>query len=181
MSTTRSPGCAASPTIPIRFAGSERTGRARSHEAAAAGNQLWNGRAVPGERSRSPPTGRQRDHRAPQAPLSAILAMACRTRCSPRCCDRRIETVFGWPLRLSSSPNKRTLYNFPMQAGGAEMLRLAAGGCATPASCRHADPRRHAIRGARPRADRSRRSRSCAPPAATSATASRSVSTSIRY
>jgi hypothetical protein len=39
---------------------------------------------------------------------------------------RRIETQFGWPLHLSSSPNKRTLYNFPMQGNGAEMLRLAA-------------------------------------------------------
>ena len=37
-----------------------------------------------------------------------------------------METVFGWPLYLSSSPNKRTLYNFPMQGNGAEMLRLAA-------------------------------------------------------
>jgi hypothetical protein len=40
--------------------------------------------------------------------------------------DRRIESVFGWPLRLSASPNKRALFNFPMQANGAEMLRLAA-------------------------------------------------------
>jgi hypothetical protein len=32
----------------------------------------------------------------------------------------------GWPLYLSTSPNKRTLYNFLMQAGGAEMLRPAA-------------------------------------------------------
>ena len=32
----------------------------------------------------------------------------------------------GWPLHISHSPNKRTLYNFPMQSGGAEMLRLAA-------------------------------------------------------
>jgi len=39
--------------------------------------------------------------------------------------ERRIESVFGWPLRLSTSPNQRTLYNFPMQSGGAEMLRLA--------------------------------------------------------
>jgi hypothetical protein len=39
---------------------------------------------------------------------------------------RRMETQFGWPLYLSSSPNKRTLYNFPMQGNGAEMLRLAA-------------------------------------------------------
>jgi DNA polymerase I len=39
---------------------------------------------------------------------------------------RKIETVFGWPLYLSSSPNKKTLYNFPMQGNGAEMLRLAA-------------------------------------------------------
>jgi hypothetical protein len=39
---------------------------------------------------------------------------------------RRIESVFGWPLRITTSPNQRTLYNFPVQAGGAEMLRLAA-------------------------------------------------------
>jgi DNA polymerase I-like protein with 3'-5' exonuclease and polymerase domains len=39
---------------------------------------------------------------------------------------RRIESTFtGWPLRLSHAPNKRTLFNFPMQSGGAEMLRLA--------------------------------------------------------
>ena len=40
--------------------------------------------------------------------------------------ERRIESVFGWPLRITTSPNQRTLYNFPMQSGGAEMLRLAA-------------------------------------------------------
>ena len=39
--------------------------------------------------------------------------------------ERQINSVFGWPLRISTSPNKRTLYNFPMQSGGAEMLRLA--------------------------------------------------------
>jgi DNA polymerase-1 len=39
---------------------------------------------------------------------------------------RRIESCFGWPLRITSSPNQRSLYNFPMQSGGAEMLRLAA-------------------------------------------------------
>jgi DNA polymerase I-like protein with 3'-5' exonuclease and polymerase domains len=39
--------------------------------------------------------------------------------------DRRIESVFGWPLRLSTSPNLRTLFNFPMQSAGSEMLRLA--------------------------------------------------------
>jgi DNA polymerase I len=39
---------------------------------------------------------------------------------------RRIESTFtGWPLRLSHAPDKRTLFNFPMQSGGAEMLRLA--------------------------------------------------------
>jgi hypothetical protein len=39
---------------------------------------------------------------------------------------RRVESTFGWPLHLTTSPNKRTLYNFPAQSGGAEMLRLAA-------------------------------------------------------
>jgi DNA polymerase family A len=40
--------------------------------------------------------------------------------------ERRIESVFGWPLHITTSPNQRSLYNFPMQSGGAEMLRLAA-------------------------------------------------------
>lgn len=40
--------------------------------------------------------------------------------------DRRIESSCGWPLRISTSPNQRTLYNFPMQSGGADMLRLIA-------------------------------------------------------
>jgi hypothetical protein len=40
--------------------------------------------------------------------------------------DRYMESVLGWPLRISTSPNQRTLYNFPMQSGGADMLRLAA-------------------------------------------------------
>jgi DNA polymerase I len=40
--------------------------------------------------------------------------------------NRRIETHFGWALKISTSPNKRTLFNFPMQAHGAECLRQAA-------------------------------------------------------
>jgi hypothetical protein len=36
---------------------------------------------------------------------------------------RRIETSHGWPLHISTSPNQRTLGNFKMQGGGAEMLR----------------------------------------------------------
>jgi DNA polymerase family A len=39
---------------------------------------------------------------------------------------RRIESCFGWPMHITTSPNQRTLFNFPMQSGGAEMLRLAA-------------------------------------------------------
>jgi DNA polymerase I len=40
--------------------------------------------------------------------------------------DRYVESPFGWPLRISTSPNRRALYNYPMQSGGSEMLRLAA-------------------------------------------------------
>jgi hypothetical protein len=38
---------------------------------------------------------------------------------------RRIESSYGWPLRISHSPNQRSLLNFPMQSDGAEMLREA--------------------------------------------------------
>lgn len=37
----------------------------------------------------------------------------------------RIWTVFGWQVQTGSDPNPRFLQNFPMQANGAEMLRLA--------------------------------------------------------
>jgi DNA polymerase-1 len=41
--------------------------------------------------------------------------------------DREIKSGYdGWPLHISTSPNPRTIFNFPMQSGGAEMLRLAA-------------------------------------------------------
>jgi hypothetical protein len=36
-----------------------------------------------------------------------------------------IHTVFGWPVHAGEQPNPRSLRNFPMQANGAEMLRIA--------------------------------------------------------
>jgi DNA polymerase-1 len=36
-----------------------------------------------------------------------------------------ITTVFGWRLHLGADVNVRSVRNFPMQANGAEMLRLA--------------------------------------------------------
>jgi DNA polymerase I len=36
-----------------------------------------------------------------------------------------LHTVFGWRVRVSADSNDRSLRNFPMQANGAEMLRLA--------------------------------------------------------
>ena len=37
-----------------------------------------------------------------------------------------LHTVFGWHVHVGETPNPRSLRNFPMQANGAEMLRLAA-------------------------------------------------------
>jgi hypothetical protein len=36
-----------------------------------------------------------------------------------------LHTVFGWRVHVGSDANSRSLANFPMQANGAEMLRLA--------------------------------------------------------
>jgi hypothetical protein len=36
-----------------------------------------------------------------------------------------IYTVFGWPVRIGERSNPRSLRNFPMQANGAEMMRIA--------------------------------------------------------
>jgi DNA polymerase I-like protein with 3'-5' exonuclease and polymerase domains len=38
---------------------------------------------------------------------------------------RPIQTVGGWPLGACSDPSPNSVMNFPMQANGAEMLRLA--------------------------------------------------------
>ena len=40
-------------------------------------------------------------------------------------CKLDIHTVFGWHLDTRANHNPRSLRNFPMQANGAEMLRLA--------------------------------------------------------
>uniref|UniRef100_UPI0035631F35 DNA polymerase n=1 Tax=Novipirellula sp. TaxID=2795430 RepID=UPI0035631F35 len=37
----------------------------------------------------------------------------------------QLQTVFGWPIHTIGGDNPRSLANFPMQANGAEMLRLA--------------------------------------------------------
>jgi DNA polymerase-1 len=36
-----------------------------------------------------------------------------------------IHTVFGWHIHVGENPNPRSLRNFPVQANGAEMLRIA--------------------------------------------------------
>lgn len=38
----------------------------------------------------------------------------------------KLWSSFGWQIRTSSDPNDRSLRNFPMQANGAEMLRIAS-------------------------------------------------------
>jgi DNA polymerase I len=38
-----------------------------------------------------------------------------------------LHTVFGWHVHIGEDANSRSLRNFPMQANGAEMMRLAAG------------------------------------------------------
>ncbi|HEV2901127.1 MAG TPA: DNA polymerase [Pseudaminobacter sp.] len=52
------------------------------------------------------------------------------TAWTERQCDRatlagRTETVFGWPLIVTAATKPTTLRNFPIQATGAEILRLA--------------------------------------------------------
>src|SRR5262249_46921000 len=37
----------------------------------------------------------------------------------------RLHTVFGWQMHVGPHANPRSLRNFPMQATGAEMMRLA--------------------------------------------------------
>jgi DNA polymerase I len=40
--------------------------------------------------------------------------------------DERIVSVLGWPMAVHAATSKRTIMNFPQQAGGADCMRLAA-------------------------------------------------------
>jgi DNA polymerase I len=40
--------------------------------------------------------------------------------------DQRIVSPLGWPMTVHADTKRRTLLNFPAQAGGADMMRLAA-------------------------------------------------------
>ena len=55
-----------------------------------------------------------------------------------------IQTVFGWRLLTTDESNPRSLANFPMQANGAEMMRLACS-MATEAGIRVCAPVHDAI------------------------------------
>jgi DNA polymerase I-like protein with 3'-5' exonuclease and polymerase domains len=39
--------------------------------------------------------------------------------------NRELPSVFGWRLHVTAATKSRSIANFPMQANGAEMLRLA--------------------------------------------------------
>ncbi len=39
--------------------------------------------------------------------------------------NRKLSVTYGWQLHTGAEPNDRSLRNFPMQANGAEMLRIA--------------------------------------------------------
>ncbi|EMI19531.1 DNA polymerase I [Rhodopirellula maiorica SM1] len=58
--------------------------------------------------------------------------------------SKKLQTVFGWTLRTVGGDNARSLANFPMQANGAEMMRLACS-MATEAEIRVCCPVHDAI------------------------------------
>jgi hypothetical protein len=55
-----------------------------------------------------------------------------------------LQTVFGWTIKIGAEANPRSLANFPMQANGAEMLRLACA-MATEAGIRVCAPVHDAV------------------------------------
>jgi hypothetical protein len=75
-----------------------------------------------------------------------------------------LHTVFGWRIHVDENPNPRSLRNFPMQANGAEMLRLACRGVAGGTAKARLDGRpqhrdRHSLGGGRGRFDEAIRER----------------------
>ena len=65
------------------------------------------------------PTIRAHQEQYPRFWKMADSAVACAMQGQP------ISTVFGWNVRAGPRANWRSLMNFPMQANGAEMMRLA--------------------------------------------------------
>ena len=68
-------------------------------------------------RARPASDDRQRGHHSASATLPDISGSGAPSMVERAMLERVIVSEFdGWPLHLSHSPNKRTLYNFPMQS-----------------------------------------------------------------
>ena len=99
---------------------------ARAVQAVRARRGLRHGSQKPGAADRPARDRRPRSVAGTPRDLSQVLVMVRRDRRSRHAGAFPLLTVFGWPIRIGSDPNPRSLRNFPCQANGAEMLRLAA-------------------------------------------------------
>ena len=77
-----------------------------------------------GRHRKVPDVGRRHAWRPPSR-LSGLHS-GSRTRSPRRMFDERIVSPLGWPMAVHADTNKRTLLNYMQQAGGADMMRLAA-------------------------------------------------------
>src|SRR6478672_350853 len=71
------------------------------------------------------PSRRGRFHRTRLRTLTARTAIYSDAAVDHAMSKSSLHTAFGWTIHIGAESNPRSLRNFPMQANGAEMLRLA--------------------------------------------------------
>ena len=110
--------------VPARRHQGDARAAARAVQAVRPGGPVRHGGRSLGLAHRPAPDRRARAAAGPPRDLSDVLALVRRRRSTPPCCTGSLHTVFGWHVHVGEKSNPRSLRNFPMQANGAEMMRL---------------------------------------------------------
>ena len=150
-----------------RRAGGRHQGRRTRPSASCSSSACWPSstawRRKPGAAHRPAADRRARSAAGPPRDLPRVLALVGRRRRPRHAARLDLHTVFGWHVHVGEQSNPRSLRNFPMQANGAEMLRLAC--CfATERGIEVCAPVHDAVLIARRSNGSKRTSRPCGPP-----------------
>ena len=99
-------------------------GGAGSIQVDRVGGPIWYGRRVLAQRIGQPPI-RARELLRLHRETYRVFWRWSDSAANHAMLTGSLHTVFGWTIHVSAVANERSLRNFPMQANGAEMLRLA--------------------------------------------------------
>ena len=109
---------------PLQTQRRPRTPPSRASQGLRPSCSVWHGPRCPRFAHRSTANSRPRAH-APHRETYRVFWRWSDAAVDHAMLTGNLHTVFGWYVRVAGLSNDRFLRNFPMQANGAEMLRLA--------------------------------------------------------